>query len=88
MLSSKTLTLDSSKVCRLCYEVSSFFHGKYRGFKSLQLVSLSRLSKSKQHRNENDRLRLSTCGQVIKPWLLEIQHGKGCHTLAELDVTD
>ena len=29
---------------------------------------------------------LSTCSQVIRPWLLKIQHGKPCHTFAKLDV--
>ena len=53
----------------------------------LQMVSLTRPSKSKQHRTENNRSWLSTCSQVIKPWLLKIQHGKPCHTLSKLDVS-
>ena len=53
---------------------------------TLQVVSLIRPSKSKQHGTKNNRLWLSTCSQVIKPWLLQIQHGKPCHTFAELGV--
>ena len=39
---------------------------------TLQVVSLSRQSKSEQNWTENNRSWLSTCGQVIKPWLLKI----------------
>ena len=53
---------------------------------TLQVVSLIRRSSRKQHRTENNRSWLSTCSQVIRPWLLKIQHGKPCHTFAKLDV--
>ena len=50
------------------------------------MVSLIRQSSRKQHGTENNRSWLSTCSQVIRPWLLKIQHGKPCHTFAKLDV--
>ena len=49
-------------------------------------VSLIRRSSRKQHGTENSKSWLSTCSQVIRPWLLKIQHGKPCHTFAKLDV--
>ena len=54
---------------------------------TLQVVSLIRPSKSKQHGTKNNRSWLSTCSQVIKPWLLKI-HGKPCHTFAKLDAPE
>ena len=39
-----------------------------------------------QHGTENNRLWLSTCSQVIRPWHLKVQHGKRCHTFKKLDV--
>ena len=53
---------------------------------TLQMVSLIRPSSRKQHGIENNRSWLSTCSQVIRPWLLKIQHGKPCHRFAKLDV--
>ena len=54
---------------------------------TLQVVSLFKRSSRKQHGTENNRSWLSTCSQVIRPWLLKIQHGKPCHTFAKLDVS-
>ena len=63
-------------------------HGVTRDCKwstmTLQVVSLS---KSKQHRTENNRSWLTTRSQVIKPWLLKIHHDKSCHTFMKPDVT-
>ena len=54
---------------------------------TLQVVSLFKRSSRKQHGTQNNRSWLSTCSQVIRPWLLKIQHGKPCHTFAKLDVS-
>ena len=54
---------------------------------TLQVVSLIRRSSRKQHGTENNRSWLSTCSQVIRPWVLKIQLDKPCHTFAKLDVS-
>ena len=52
---------------------------------TLQVVSLIRRSSKEQHGTENNTSWLSTCREVIRAWLLKIQHGKPCHTFAKLD---
>ena len=53
---------------------------------TLQVVSFLRPSSRKQRGTENNRSWMSTCSQVIRPWLLKVEHGKPCHTFAKLDV--
>ena len=78
------------KVLRTFTRLVHWRHGVPRDCKwsnhDIESVSLTRPSKSKQHRTENNKLWLSTCCQLIKPWLLKIQQGEPCHTLAKLDV--